>query len=82
MEQILEDVRRLIRENILPRLTEVEVQLSELRRETWPVSQYVTERYMLEQTDTTRQRRTKFLRSIDDNEADYLRRRLKVFRVF
>jgi hypothetical protein len=82
MEQILEDVRVLIRENILPRITDLEVQLSELRRETWPVTQYVTERHLLDHPDNTRQRRQKFLRSIDDNEADYLRRRLKIFNVY
>lgn len=81
MEDILEDVRRLIRENILPRLTEVEISLDSLRRETWPVSQFVMEKYMLDDFDKIRYNRRRFLRSIDDNEAEFLLRRLKNFRV-
>lgn len=39
MEQQLEDVRRLIRENILPRLDNLDAEMHDLRRVTWPVCQ-------------------------------------------
>ena len=37
--QILRDIRTLLKENILPRLTDLEVELRALRRITWPVCQ-------------------------------------------
>lgn len=39
MEKTLEDVRTLIRENILPRLDNLDAEMYELRRVTWPVCQ-------------------------------------------
>lgn len=35
----LEEVRKLIRENILPRLDNLDAEMHELRRVTWPVCQ-------------------------------------------
>jgi hypothetical protein len=39
MEKHLEDVRTLIKENILPRLDALDADMFELRRVTWPVCQ-------------------------------------------
>lgn len=75
METILEDIRRLIRENILPRLTEVEIQVSDLRKETWPVCQALMENNLAEPIYDITKRKKRYLASIDDNEADYLLRR-------
>jgi hypothetical protein len=41
--KILTDIRELIRENILPRLTELEEQVRLLRKVTWPVCQSLRE---------------------------------------
>jgi hypothetical protein len=82
MEQILEDVRRLIRENILPRLTEVEIQVSDLRKETWPVCQAIMENNLAEPIYDITQRKRRYLASIDDNEADYLLRRKSSIKSF
>ena len=37
--KVLQDIRTLLKENIIPRLTELEVELKALRRITWPVCQ-------------------------------------------
>jgi hypothetical protein len=36
---ILMDIRTLLKENIIPRLTDLEVEIRSLRRVTWPVCQ-------------------------------------------
>jgi len=82
METILEDIRRLIRENILPRLTEVEIQVSDLRKETWPVCQALMENNLAEPMYDITKRKKRYLASIDDNEADYLLRRKATIKPF
>ena len=37
--QVLRDIRTLLKENIIPRLTDLEVEIKSLRRVTWPVCQ-------------------------------------------
>ena len=37
--EILRDIRTLLKENIIPRLTDLEVEIQALRRVTWPVCQ-------------------------------------------
>lgn len=37
--QILRDIRTLLKDNIIPRLTDLEVEIKALRRITWPVCQ-------------------------------------------
>lgn len=37
--QILRDIRTLLKTNIIPRLTDLEVEIKSLRRITWPVCQ-------------------------------------------
>ena len=43
MEKILEDLRELIKDNILPRLTQLEEEVRLLRKYTWPVCQSLSE---------------------------------------
>ena len=43
MEKILEDIRELIKDNILPRLTQLEEEVRLLRKYTWPVCQSLAE---------------------------------------
>jgi hypothetical protein len=67
MEKTLEDIRTLIRENILPRITEMECQLADLRRVTWPVCQnIIDEKYGV--FSTIPQKR-KFMYHLDDSDA-------------
>ena len=42
--KVLKEVRELIKENILPRLTELEEHVRMLRRATWPVCQALREK--------------------------------------
>ena len=39
MEKTIEDIRTLIRENILPRLDNLDAEMHDLREVTWPVCQ-------------------------------------------
>jgi hypothetical protein len=39
MEKTLEDIRTLLRENILPRLDTLDAEMNDLREVTWPVCQ-------------------------------------------
>jgi hypothetical protein len=67
----MEEIHLLIRENILPRLDNVEAQLKELREVTWP--------YVQAQRDVlgydTRKEQKKLLRWLDWDEARMLLRR-------
>jgi len=62
--KILEDVRYLIKDNILPRLTDLEVELRELRRVTWPVCQSLRETSQLSDLDNKR----RFLQMLIDSD--------------
>lgn len=37
--QILKDIRTLLKDNIIPRLTDLEIEIKALRRVTWPLCQ-------------------------------------------
>jgi hypothetical protein len=37
--QILKDIRALLKDNIIPRLTDLEIEVRSLRKVTWPVCQ-------------------------------------------
>ena len=63
--KILQDVRELIRDVILPRLTQLEVEVRELRRVTWPVCQSLREKSQL----TDIQNKKRFLSILDDDEV-------------
>jgi hypothetical protein len=63
--KILQDVRDLIRENILPRLTELEEQVRLLRKVTWPVCQRVREAGQFADIESKRE----FLEHLDPEEV-------------
>lgn len=67
--EILEDIRRLIKENILPRLTNLEIEVQTLRRVTWPVTQAYLESNQFWDASTLRK---DFLSSVDPEEAKLL----------
>lgn len=46
-EKILQDIRELIKDNILPRLTQLEEEVRLLRKYTWPVCQSLSEQSAL-----------------------------------
>ena len=63
--KILQDVRELIKDVILPRLTQLEIEVQELRKVTWPVCQSLREKSQL--TDIRNKKR--FLCILDDDEV-------------
>jgi len=63
--KILQDVRELLRDVILPRLTKLEIEVRELRRVTWPVCQSLREKSQL----TDIQNKKRFLEILDDDEV-------------
>ena len=69
-DKILQGVRELIKENILPRLTQIEQEVRELRRVCWPVCQSLRETSQL--TDTRNKKR--FLALLDEDEIQLLLR--------
>lgn len=66
--KILQDVRELIKDVILPRLTQLEIELRELRRVTWPVCQSLRETSQL----TDIKNKKKFLEILDECEVQLL----------
>jgi len=70
-ENILEQVRILIRENILPRLTDLEQEVRLLRKVTWPVCQGLRESGQLDDIRAKRE----FLGDLDPDEIRMLLRR-------
>ena len=63
--KVLQDVRELLKDNILPRLTQLEEEVRLLREVTWPVCQSLIETSQL--SDTHNKRR--FLNILDEVEA-------------
>jgi hypothetical protein len=66
--KILHDVRVLIKDNVLPRLIQLEEEVRELRRVTWPVCQSLRETSQL--TDIGNKKR--FLMMLDEDEIKML----------
>ena len=62
--KILEDVRYLIKDNILPRITQLELEIRELRRVTWPVCQSIRESSQLADMENKR----RFLEMLLDSD--------------
>jgi len=62
--KVLQSVRELLRDNILPRLTDLEEQVRLLRKVTWPVCQGLKEKTQLDDMDSKRE----FLQSLDYDE--------------
>ena len=67
-DKILQNVRELLKDNILPRLTQLEEEVRELRLVTWPVCQSVRETSQL--TDIKNKKR--FLCLLDEDEIQLL----------
>lgn len=66
-------MREFMKDHVLPRLTDVECQLSDLRKVTWPVCQHIMdEKYGLFSTIAMKK---KFLYHLDDTDARELLRR-------
>ena len=61
-------MREFLKDHILPRLTEVECQLKDLRAVTWPVCQHIREKSPLDQIETKK----KFFYHLDDEDAKHL----------
>jgi hypothetical protein len=72
----IEDISKLLRENILPRLDAQEAELHELRAVTWPVCQALWDRKMPFMNISMKKRFFKFL------HVDELRRLLKSKAIF
>jgi hypothetical protein len=73
--KILQDVRELIKDIILPKLASLENELMELRRVTWPVCQSLREESQLRDQPS----KTRFLEGLDEVEAkDLLLEKAKV----
>jgi hypothetical protein len=66
--KILQDVRELIKDVILPRLADLEANLMELRRITWPVCQSLREDSQLRDLPS----KTRVLEGLDEAEAKIL----------
>jgi hypothetical protein len=69
-DKILQNVRELLKDNILPRLTQLEEEVRELRLVTWPVCQSLRETSQL--TDIRNKKR--FLCMLDSEEIELLLR--------
>ena len=69
-DKILQSLRELVKDNILPRLTQLEEEVRELRLVTWPVCQSLRETSQL--TDTRNKKR--FLCMLDMDEIELLLR--------
>ena len=63
--KVLQDVRELLRDIVLPRLTNLEDQVRLLRKVTWPVCQKIKEKYQLGDMEAKKE----FLQSLDPDEA-------------
>ena len=70
--RIVEDIRMLIKDNILPRLTDIEMEVKSLRMETWPVTQALSEKSSF--LDANLYKRN-YLGSMDQEEAELLLKR-------
>jgi len=66
--KILQDVRELIKDVILPRLASLENEMLELRRITWPVCQSLREDSQLRDVPS----KTRFFSGLDEAEAKML----------
>jgi hypothetical protein len=67
-DKILQSVRELLRDVVLPRLTQLEAEVRELRKVTWPVCQSLREKSQL----TDIQNKKRFLEFLDADEVKML----------
>lgn len=62
VERDLKNLRELVKDHILPRLTQLEEEVRLLREVTWPVCQALREKSQLDD-------KTRFMRFLDDEEV-------------
>lgn len=67
-DKTLQNLRELVKDHILPRMTQLEEEVRELRLVTWPVCQSLRETSQL--TDTRNKKR--FLCLLDEDEVQLL----------
>jgi len=72
--RVVEEIRELIKDNILPRLTEIEMEMKKLRLETWPVSQAISEKSHFYNAELYKKN---YIGSIDLEDAERLLNRKK-----
>jgi hypothetical protein len=65
VQKVLQDVRELLRDNIVPRLTNLEEQVRLLRKVTWPVCQGIKEKSQLSDIASKKE----FLSNLDPAEG-------------
>lgn len=63
-------LRSFVKDHILPRLTQLELEVYHLRRVTWPVCQSLRENYQMSECDFKK----RLLEMLDIEEAAYLLR--------
>jgi hypothetical protein len=63
--KVLQDVRELLRDNVLPRLTNLEEQVRLLRKVTWPVCQGLREKSQLSDIASKKE----FLSTLEQDEV-------------
>jgi hypothetical protein len=68
--KVLQDVRELLRDNIIPRLTNLEEQVRLLRKVTWPVCQGIKEKSQLSDIASKKE----FLETLEPEEVMVLLR--------
>jgi len=68
--KVLQDVRELLRDVVLPRLTNLEEQVRLLRKVTWPVCQGIKEKSQLSDIHSKKE----FLSNLDPDEVSLLLR--------
>jgi len=68
--EVLTSLRELVRDVILPRLTDLEEQVRHLRKVTWPVCQGLREKTQLDDIQAKRE----FLSELDPGEIEMLLR--------
>ena len=64
VQKVLQDVRELLKDNIIPRLTDLEEQVRLLRKVTWPVCQGIKEKSQLDDIHSKKE----FLRDLSFEE--------------
>jgi len=66
--KVLQKVRELLKDHLLPRITELEEEVRLLRRATWPVCQNIRETNQLDDIKFKRE----FLQNLDSDEVKLL----------
>lgn len=68
--KILQHVREMLRDHVLPRLSDMEEEIRLLRRITWPICQSIKEGNQLSDIQCKKE----FLKNLDSTEVEFLLR--------